>query len=113
MLALSLALAGASVAGAAGVRMRHCGTLSGQGTRFAILVHDARCRAARRVVSGVLAGKGHPRRDPSTGETDTVIDGWICGGAAGGISCGKLGPHGTTLPVNPQHLGPVINAEGL
>lgn len=42
VLALTLALAGASVAGAAGVRFRHCGTLRGPGARFSVRVHNAR-----------------------------------------------------------------------
>jgi hypothetical protein len=62
---------------------------------------------------GLLAGKGRHRRDPVTGQIDKIVDGWICGSAAGGFSCAKLGPHGTTRPINPRHLGPIVNAEGL
>jgi hypothetical protein len=113
VLALSLALAGAGVAGAAGVRFRQCGTLPGPGARFSIRVHDARCGAARHVIGGLFAGKGRHRRDPKTGQIDMIIDGWICGSAAGGFSCAKLGPHGTIRPINTRHLGPIINAEGL
>ena len=113
VLALSLALAGASVAAAAGVRFRHCGTLPGPGARFSIRVHDVRCGPARHVIGGLFAGKGRHRRDPQTGQIDTIIDGWICGSAAGGFSCAKLGPHGTIRPINPRRLGPIINAEGL
>lgn len=111
MLALGLALTGASVAGAAGLHFQHCGTLPGPGARFAILAHRARCRTARRVIGGLFAGRGHDRRDPSTGQIDKVIDGWICGGGAGGFGCGKLGPHGTILPYKPGQ--PVIDAEAL
>jgi hypothetical protein len=112
VLAVSVALAAASVADAAGVHFQHCGTLRGAGARFSILVHDARCSTARHVIGGLFAGKGRRRRDPGTGQIDKVIDGWICGTAAGGFSCGKLGPHGTIEPVNPRHLGPIIDAEG-
>jgi hypothetical protein len=113
MLALGLALAGVSVADAARVPFRHCGTLPGPGARFSILVHDGRCGTARHVIAGLFAGEGRRRRDPKTGQIEKVIDGWICGSAAGGFSCGKLGPHGTIRPVNLRHLGPIINAEGL
>jgi hypothetical protein len=65
------------------------------------------------VIRGLFAGKGRDRRDPGTGQIDRVIDGWICGSAAGGFSCAKLGPNGTIRPINPPHLGPIINAEGL
>lgn len=113
MLALGLSLAGTSAAGAAGVSFKHCGTLRGPGARFAILAHQARCRTARRVFAGLFAGRGRRRRDPATGQIDRVIDGWICGSAAGGFSCGKLGPHGTLPPTNARRLGPSIVAEGL
>jgi hypothetical protein len=93
------------------MRFQHCGTLRGPGARFAILAYHAHCRTARRVFSGLFAGKGHDRRDPSTGQTDKVIDGWLCGGGAGGFGCAKLGPHGK---IRPYHAGqPSIDAEGL
>lgn len=111
MLALGLALTGASVSGAAGVRFQHCGTLPGPGARFAILAHRVHCPTARRVIRGLFAGRGRDRRDPSTGQIDKVVDGWICGGGAGGFGCGKLGPHGRILPYNPRR--PIIDAEGL
>jgi hypothetical protein len=111
MLALGLGLTGASVAGAAGVRFQHCGTLPGPGARFAILAYRARCGTARRVIGGLFAGRGHRRRDPSTGQIDKVIDGWICGTGAGGFGCSKLGPHNT---VRPYKLGqPAIDAEAV
>jgi hypothetical protein len=113
MLALGLSLVGASAAGGAGVSFRHCGTLHGPGARFAILAHQARCRTARRVIAAVFAGRGRRRRDPVTGQMDRVVDGWICGSAAGGFSCGKLGPGGTIRPTDPRHIGPVIDAEAL
>jgi hypothetical protein len=70
--------------------LRHCGTMSGPGARFAIVAYHARCRVARRVFRDLFAGRGHRRKDPATGQVDTAIDGWICGPAAGGFSCGKL-----------------------
>jgi hypothetical protein len=109
MLAFGLALTAASVAGAAGMHFQHCGTLSGPGARFTILAHRAPCATARRVFRGLFAGKGHRRRDPFTGQIDEVIDGWICGGGAGGFGCGKLGPHGTVQRYKPGQ--PSINAE--
>jgi hypothetical protein len=110
-LALGLALTGAGVAGAAGLRFQHCGTLRGPGSRFAVLAHRAHCGTARRVFSTLFAGKGRRRRDPATGQTDRVIDGWICGSGAGGFGCGKLGPNGTILPYKPGQ--PVIDAEAV
>jgi hypothetical protein len=112
-LIVGLVLIGASVAGAAGVRFQHCGTLRGPGARFAILAHQARCRTARRVFAGLFAGRGRHRRDPKTGQIDKVLDGWICGTGAGGFSCAKLGPHSKIRPVNPRHLGPNIVAEAM
>lgn len=111
MLALGLALTGTSVAGAAGVRFQHCGSRPGPGARFAILAYRAHCGTARRVIGGLFAGRSHSRRDPSTGQIDKVIDGWICGSGAGGFSCGKLGPHGTVRPYKPGQ--PTIDAEAV
>jgi hypothetical protein len=108
ILALSLATAGTSAAGAAGLRPRHCGTLQGPGAKFTILAYQARCTTARHVFTGLFAGHGRPRR--VEGKTYKVIDGWICGSAAGGFSCGKLGPRGTLPHPTPQHLGPTLNA---
>lgn len=108
--ALALTLGGASVAGAAGLHFQHCGTLRGGGARFTILAHRARCRTARRVFGALFAGRGHDRRDPSTGQIDKVIAGWICGGGAGGFGCGKLGPGGAIEPYSPGQ--PSIDAEG-
>lgn len=101
-LVLGLVLAAAGSAGAAGLHFQHCGTLKGPGARFSILAHDARCPVARRVFKAVFAGKGQRRKDPGTGQIDRVVDGWICGSAAGGFSCGKLGHDSVT--------GPSINA---
>jgi len=111
VLVLIAALATASGAGAAGVHFQHCGTLRGPGARFAILAHRTRCQTARRVIGGLFAGKGHDRRDPSTGQIDKVVDGWICGGGAGGFGCSKLGPGGAIVPYRPQQ--PSIDAEAL
>jgi hypothetical protein len=111
LIGVVLVLAGASGAGAAGMRFQHCGTLRGPGARFAILAHRARCQTARRVFSGLFAGRGRNRRDPYTGQTDKVIDGWICGGGAGGFGCSKLGPHGTVHRYHPGQ--PSIDAEAL
>lgn len=100
-LVLGLMLAVAGSAGANGLHFSHCGTLKGPGARFSILAHKARCPVARGVIKAVFAGKGRRRRDPATGQIDRVIDGWICGTAAGGFSCAKQGS-----PWN----GPSINA---
>jgi hypothetical protein len=98
VLVLGLTLAAAGSAGAGGLHFQHCGTLRGPGARFSILVHDARCPVARRVLTAVFAGKGQRRRDPASGKIDRVVDGWICGSAAGGFSCGKLGTNPETGP---------------
>ena len=109
-LALGVALAGTSAAGAAGIRLAHCGTLRGAwGARFAILADRASCTTARTVFVALFSHKGTRRRDPFTSHIDKVIDGWMCGLVPGGFSCTKLGPHGTI----PQQLGPNINAEVL
>jgi hypothetical protein len=108
MLAVGLATAAASAAGAAGLHLRHCGTLRGPGASFKIFAYQARCTTARHVFTGLFAGHGRPR--PVDGKTYRVINGWICGSAAGGFSCGKLGPHGTLPHPTAQHLGPTLNA---
>lgn len=100
LLSLTLAVAGSAVAG--GLHFRHCGTLPGPGARFSILAHRARCPVARRVFRALFAGKGRRRTDPRTGQVERVIDGWVCGTAAGGFSCAKLGDRSVT--------GPSINA---
>ena len=87
---------------------RHCGTIHGPGARFAILAHHAQCGVARRVFRDLFAGRGRPRRDPATGQVDKAVDGWLCGTAAGGFSCGKLS-HGRTLPISHGN----IDAEGM
>lgn len=96
----------ASASGA--LSFRHCGTMPGPDARFAILAHRAPCRVARRVFRDLFAGRGHHRRSPGTGEIDTAVDGWLCGGGAGGFSCGKL-HDGRALPVSRGN----IDAEGL
>jgi hypothetical protein len=70
---------------------------------------------ARRDTSSAVCSpeRGAIAGDPETGQIDTIIDGWVCGSAAGGSSCAKLGPHGTIRPINPRHLGPIIDAEGV
>lgn len=107
-LGLALALAGAGGAGAAGLHFEHCGTLRGPGARFSIIAYKAHCPTARRVFRTLFAGGGRRWRDPGTGKTYRVIDGWTCGSAAGGFSCGKPGPDGTT-----SAYGPSLNALGM
>ena len=102
LLVLGLMLAAAGSAGAGVLHFRHCGTLKGPGAQFSILAHEATCPTARRVFKAVFAGKGQRRKDPATGQVDRVVDGWICGSAAGGFSCGELGHSSPT--------GPSINA---
>jgi hypothetical protein len=91
-----------------GLSFRHCGTMSGPGARFAILAHRAECRVARRVFRDLFAGRGHSKKDPATGGLDTVVDGWLCGGGAGGFSCAKL-RNGKALPITHGN----IDAEAL
>jgi hypothetical protein len=110
MLALGLALAGASVSGAAGIHMLRCGTLRGAwGYRYSILADRATCTTARGVFGALFERKGTRRMDPFTGRIDKVVDGWMCGGIPGGFSCTKLAPNGTI----PLQLGPNITAEVL
>ena len=99
VLGVMLAAAGsAGAAGAAGPHFQHCGTLKGPGARFSILASEARCPVARRVFEAVFAGKGRRRKDPDTGQVYRVLDGWICGTAAGGFSCAKSGHSPVTGP---------------
>ena len=111
MLALGLALAGASASGAAGIRLLHCGTLRGAwDLRYSIVADRATCNTAKGVFVAFFARKGRRSRDPFTGQLDRIIDGWMCGGIpSGGFACTKLGPHGTI----PQQLGPNITAQVL
>jgi hypothetical protein len=103
-LVLGVALVSTGTATASGgLSFRHCGTMSGPGARFAILAHRARCPVARRVFRDLFAGRGHPRRSPGTGQLDTAVDGWLCGGGAGGFSCAKL-RDGKALPVNQGNI---------
>ena len=39
----------------------------------------------------LFAGRGTPQTSPGTGQTDTNVDGWLCGGGAGGFGCSKNG----------------------
>lgn len=39
----------------------------------------------------LFAGRGTPETAPGTGQTDTKVDGWLCGGGAGGFGCSKGG----------------------
>jgi hypothetical protein len=108
-LVLGVVLAWTGPATASGfLSFRHCGTMPGPGARFAILAHRTRCRVARGVFKDLFAGRGHHRRDARTGAVDTTVDGWLCGGGAGGFSCTKL-RKGKTLPVTSGN----IDAEGL
>lgn len=109
VLALGVVLMSTGPATARGaLRFRHCGTMAGPGARFAILAHRAQCRVARRVFRDLFAGRGHSKKDPATGALDTVVDGWLCGGGAGGFSCAKL-RNGRALPITHGN----IDAEGL
>jgi hypothetical protein len=68
-----------------------CGTLPGPGATFSILSDTSGCAEARRVFTDLFAGRGTPQKSPSTGQTDTSVDGWLCGGGAGGFGCAKDG----------------------
>lgn len=96
--AFGVTLAVAASASAGEAATRHCGAIAGPGARFSVSEHGTNCGVARRVFRDLFAGRGKPRRDPSTGSLDTAVDGWICGGGAGGFGCSKLGPGGRILP---------------
>lgn len=102
VVALGVTLAVAASASAGEAATRHCGTMAGPGARFSVSEHGSSCRVARRVLKDLFAGRGKPRRDPSTGALDTSVDGWLCGGGAGGFGCSKLGPGGRILPFSPR-----------
>ena len=68
-----------------------CGTLAGPGATFSILTGKASCAEATQVFTDLFARRGTPQKDPATGATDTYVDGWLCGGGAGGFGCAKNG----------------------
>jgi predicted small lipoprotein YifL len=68
-----------------------CGTLAGPGATFSILSDTPGCAEARRVFTDLFAGRGTPQKSPGSGQTDTSVDGWLCGGGAGGFGCSKNG----------------------
>jgi predicted small lipoprotein YifL len=73
------------------VPTQKCGTLPGPGATFSILTGKAGCTEARRVFTDLFAGRGTPKTAPGTGQIDTYVDGWLCGGGAGGFGCSKGG----------------------
>jgi hypothetical protein len=73
------------------VPTRHCGTLPGPGATFSILTDTIGCAEARRVFTDLFAGRGTHQTSPGTGRLDTNVDGWLCGGGAGGFGCSKQG----------------------
>lgn len=76
-------------AAAPAVPSHKCGTLPGPGATFSILADSVGCGVARRVFTDLFAGKGAPERSPVTEQQDTNVDGWLCGGGAGGFGCSK------------------------
>lgn len=68
-----------------------CGTLPGPGATFSILSGKVGCAEARRVFTDLFDGRGTPHASPGTGKTDTEVDGWLCGGGAGGFGCSSNG----------------------
>lgn len=68
-----------------------CGTLPGPGATFSILSGQVGCAEARRVFTDLFAGRGTPQTSAGSGQTDTNVDGWLCGGGAGGFGCSKNG----------------------
>jgi hypothetical protein len=101
--------AASAPAGTVRIGFRHCGTITGLGARFELLSHRARCRVARRVMGGVLAGKGEVRGDPALG-LQVAIDGWLCWGQEGGFRCRLLAPDGKLAPFDFQRPGPLFEA---
>jgi hypothetical protein len=101
----TLLLAGTAVAGcgsdrpttrpvsavAPAVPSHKCGTLPGPGATFSILSGKVGCAEAMRVFTDLFAGRGTPQTSPDTGQTDTNVDGWLCGGGAGGFGCSNKG----------------------
>ncbi len=104
-LVAALLLAGAAVVGcgsdgptthpvsslAPAVPSQQCGKLAGPGATFSILSDKIGCVEARRVFTDLFAGRGTPEKSPGTGQIDTNVDGWLCGGGAGGFGCSKNG----------------------
>lgn len=78
-------------AAASTVPSHHCGSLPGPGATFSILSDTVACSDARRVFTDLFAGRGTPETSPGTGQADTNVDGWLCGGGAGGFGCTKDG----------------------
>jgi hypothetical protein len=68
-----------------------CGSLAGPGATFSILTDSVGCVEARRVFSDLFAGRGTHETSPGSGQGDTSVDGWLCGGGAGGFGCSKSG----------------------
>ena len=69
-----------------------CGALPGPGATFTILAADrAGCPQATSVFKDLFAGKSQPATVPGTEQPGTKVDGWLCGGGAGGFGCGRNG----------------------
>lgn len=69
-----------------------CGMLSGPGATFTILTaNGVTCSQAVTVFKDLFAGKGQPQTVPGTGQSGKEVDGWLCGGGAGGFGCGRNG----------------------
>ncbi|HEY1514963.1 MAG TPA: hypothetical protein VGF91_01010 [Solirubrobacteraceae bacterium] len=73
------------------VPTHRCGTLPGPDATFSILSGNVGCAEARRVFTDLFAGRGTPQTAPGTKQTGTDVDGWLCGGGAGGFGCSKNG----------------------
>ena len=73
------------------VPTHNCGTLPGPGATFSIVTGSASCAEARQVFSDLFAGGGTRVTSPEAGAFDTNVNGWLCGGGAGGFGCGKDG----------------------
>ncbi len=73
------------------VPTHHCGTLPGPGATFLILTGSTSCAQARQVFTDLFAGRGRPETSPGTQQSATNVDGWLCGGGAGGFGCSKNG----------------------
>jgi predicted small lipoprotein YifL len=69
----------------------NCGKLPGPGATFSILSGKVGCSEARHVFTDLFAGRGKPETSPGTQQTGTAVDGWLCGGGAGGFGCSKDG----------------------
>lgn len=73
------------------VPAKGCGTMPGPGATFTIQAGSVGCAEARRVFTDLFAGRGRPQTSPGTNQTGTKVDGWLCGGGAGGFGCSKNG----------------------